>query len=508
MTRPADWHPLTEDGRDPIPGDWELVQEAAARYRRTADAIQRAKELLGDVTDSEDGWRSEAGTAFRERATELSDDIWKAWGRYDATANALAGYWPELEDAQTESLSLRTEAIEVQAEIDSLNGRVEGAERDAETAADSDADDAEDRAAEATRQVENLQGQLDYQQGELTRLRNRLAEIVEAKDQAAQRAADAIGDFIGGDGLTDGFWDRVGEVIDAIKDVLILIGEWAGRIAAICGVLALLVGWIPVIGQALAAVLGTIALVASVFSMVGNALQGKWLNFALDVVGILTFGLGRAVAPMLANAGGVARFQAFRNTMAAFRGTGNRAARNAMAAGVVGDGATLAARAGTTFTRPAGLLGWGRAGFGGLGTEMAQSLRVLRSGSNWGDGLSQGAAGLRGIGGAVQASTFPRSLQAGLFQTFGMGEAASDALALGRASAAEAASSGGLGAAGLAAGGSAAGGAAAGLFGLIVVEGVGSLWNWPGLSEGDHPLVGEVTAPGDLSYDESEAMVR
>ncbi|WP_193317967.1 MULTISPECIES: ATP-binding protein [Streptomyces] len=504
-SRPTDWQPLTSDGSDPIPGDWEMVQEAAARYRRTADAIQRAKELLEDVSDSESGWQSEAGTAFREKSTEVSDDVWKAWGRYDAAANALAGYWPELQDAQTESLTLRTEAIEVQEQINSLTGRIDGARQDADAASDSEADDAEDREEEANRQVESLQGQLDFQEGELSRLRGRLAEIVEAKDQAAQRAADAIGDFIGGDGLKDGFWDRVGEVLDAIKNVLIVIGEWAGRIAAICGVLALLVSWIPVIGQALAGILGTIALVASIFSMVGNALQGKWLNFALDLVGILTFGIGRAIGPALSSAGGAARFSAFRNVMRI--STGNRAARNAIAAGVVGDGATLAGRAGTAFTRPSGLLGWGRSAFGGLGTEMAGNLRVLGSGANWGQGFSQGIAGLRNIPSTFAEAGALRSFQGGAMQFFGMGEAAGDALALGRAANAGA-DVGGLGASGAIAGGSAAAGAASGNYGLFGVEGVDSLWNWPGLSEGDHPMVGDYTAPGDFTYDESEAMVR
>ncbi|ONK12329.1 hypothetical protein [Streptomyces sp. MP131-18] len=491
--RPADWFPLAEDGRDPIPGDWEMVQEAAARYRRTADAIDRARTLLGEVTDSESGWQSDAGTAFREKATELSDDVWKAWGRYDAAATALAGYWPELQEAQNESLTLRTQAQEAQEQINSLGSRLEGAERDAQDAADSDADNAEDLADQADQQVNSLQGQLDGAQAELNRLRVRLREVIEDKDAAAQRAADAIGDFIGGDGLKDGFWDKVGEVLDVIKNVLIVIGEWAGRIAAICGVLALLVSWIPVIGQALAGILGVIGLVAGVFSLIGNALQGKWLNVGLDLIGILTFGAGRALTSTLGRAGGVARFGAFRNVMRI--STGNRAARNAIAADVVGDGAALAGRAGGTFARPSGLLGWGRAGFGGLGGDVAQGMSVLRSGSNWGTGFSQGLAGLRNIPGTIGEAGLGRSLQAGAHQFFGQAGAADDALALGRAANAGA-DVGGLGASSGAVAGSAAAGAAASNIGLFGVEGVGSLADWPGLSDGDHPLVNETAGAG------------
>ncbi|WP_326594532.1 hypothetical protein [Streptomyces sp. NBC_01803] len=193
--RPGDWHPLTEDGRDPFPGDWELVQEAAARYRRTADSIRTARELLREVTDSRDGWQSDAGEAFREQATEVSDDVWQAYGRYDAAADALAYYWPHLQDVQEESLELRRRAQQAQEELDRLGPRVEAAE---------------DEDAGTHDQLAGLQGQVESVQSELNRLRDRLAQLIEDKDVAAQRAADAIGEFIGGDGLTDGFWDRMG----------------------------------------------------------------------------------------------------------------------------------------------------------------------------------------------------------------------------------------------------------------------------------------------------------
>jgi len=94
------------------------------------------------------------------------------------------------------------------------------------------------------------------------------------------------------DGLKDGWWDNWG------ADVAAFVAKWAGRIATVCGIASLLVGWIPIVGQALAAVLGTIALVASVVSLVCNLAlyltgRGDLLNVVLDVVSVATFGLGR-----------------------------------------------------------------------------------------------------------------------------------------------------------------------------------------------------------------------
>ncbi|MGP4110664.1 putative T7SS-secreted protein [Streptomyces sp. 4N509B] len=269
--RPSDWYPLVEDASDPVPGDWELVEEAAARYRRTAEAIETARTLLRDVTDSRDGWRSEAGDAFREKATELSDDVFQAYGRYDAVATALAEYWPELRDAQEESLDLWRSADAAQDEIDALTRQVTAA-------ADEDSDTHED--------LGRLEGDLGLARAELQRFRDRLEQVVEDKDNAAQRAADAIGEFIGSDGLKDGFFDSM---FSAFQDAMAVLGEIAGQIAMYAGIASLALCWVPVLGQALAAV----ATIATVISLAGNLINGDWHGVLLDSIGLLTFGAGR-----------------------------------------------------------------------------------------------------------------------------------------------------------------------------------------------------------------------
>lgn len=72
----------------------------------------------------------------------------------------------------------------------------------------------------------------------------------------------------------------------------------AGIIAAVAGILALAVGWIPVIGQALAAALGAVALIFSVISLLANFTlllmgEGSLTDVILDAIGVATFGIGR-----------------------------------------------------------------------------------------------------------------------------------------------------------------------------------------------------------------------
>ncbi|MDT0345346.1 AAA family ATPase [Streptomyces litchfieldiae] len=376
------------------------MQEAAARYRRTADSIQTARNLLREVTDSREGWQSDAGEAFREKANEVSDDVWRAYGRYDATANALAEYWPHLQDVQEESLDLRRQAQQVQEELDSLGPRVEAAEEE-------DSETHEQHAA--------LQGQMENARAELTRLRNRLAQLIEDKDVAAQRAADAIGEFIGGDGLTDGFWDRMGAAWDAFQDFMAAVGEIAGQIAAIAGLASLVLCWVPVLGQALAAV----ATIATALSLLANAVNGDWHGVMLDSIGLLTFGIGRV-------AGAAAR---------AARGPGSRAVFNTAREGLESgldsaqrlsrlremgvspravlshfrqsQAATELAEApihafGRSFNP--GALGWGRHAFHGAGTDLAGSFRGFNP-ANWSINFSlRAAANPTAMGSATSAS--------------------------------------------------------------------------------------------------------
>ncbi|TDC27139.1 hypothetical protein E1265_02345 [Streptomyces sp. 8K308] len=407
--RPRDWSPLTEDGQDPLPGDWELVREAADRYRQTAEFIQRARDLLREVTDSRDGWQSDAGDAFRETATEVSDDVFRAHGRYEAAADALAEYWPQLREVQDESLDLRRQARQTQGEIERLGPRVAAAEDE-----DSDTHD----------QFASLSGELAGAQAELTRLRSRMAELIEDRDIAAQRAADAIGEFIGGDGLTDGFWDRAGA---AFSQALNFVGELAGQIAMVAGIAALLLCWVPVLGQALAAV----ATIATAVSLVVNLLQGDLRGILIDSIGLLTFGLGRAAGAAARAARGRGVYGAVRNVVRSVDEGLPQADRLAEIRRLTGgagpgealrglraarDAAEVAGRPVTILGRSIspGPLGWARHTFQNLGPDLMASLRAPFDPSNWSMARNvQQAFGLTEMGAATSAAAGAAGVAAG-----------------------------------------------------------------------------------------------
>jgi hypothetical protein len=107
----------------------------------------------------------------------------------------------------------------------------------------------------------------------------------------------------GSDGLDDGRWAGArkwfGDKVEWVDRNLKEITEVAGRIAAAAGVAALLVSFIPIIGQVLAAVLTAVAVIASLVALIGSVIllvqgRGGWGDVAINVVGLLTFGTGRA----------------------------------------------------------------------------------------------------------------------------------------------------------------------------------------------------------------------
>lgn len=341
MSRPVDWSPLADS--DPVPGDPDAVAELAGRYRRTAANIRQAAAALKRIASAE-GWDSAAGEKFRERAIDVADTVLKAEGRYQAAGDALAGYAPALRSAQRRADQALRDAQDAERDLQSATSRLDPtAEPGSPEAADSQ---------RAQRAADDASGRLDA-------ARRALGTAVADRDGAAESAKGRIENVTKDDGLKDSWWDDFAPVLKTITRV-------AGAIAAIAGVLSLVVGWIPVIGQALAAVLGTIALVASIVSLLGNlalALTGKggWGDVLLDAISVATFGIGRAFA------------SASKLSAVAARGTAWRTARSMV-------------RSGQLTGRLQGLIGGRLAGAGS---------RMIARGGSWGSSMGQGVAGLR-----------------------------------------------------------------------------------------------------------------
>ncbi|MET9912717.1 putative T7SS-secreted protein [Streptomyces sp. NPDC006476] len=280
------------ESADPIPGDPEEVAKLGRDLRRTAESIKKQADEIKALASVE-SWKSKAATEFREQAEGAEGKLRKAFRRYDTAADALGGkvvdggssreYASELHRAQQMADRALRDAQHAHDEQQASSGAIDKLPKDTP-------DDDPGR--------KKLQHRHEAASAAMERAKKDLEVAKEVRDTAAKRARDAIRHAIDHDGLKDSRWDKFkGWVHDhaALIEKILAVSGW---VATICGTLSLMVGWIPVIGQALAAVLGSIALFATVVSLVGHTLlalagEGSWFDVALDVVGLVTLGIGR-----------------------------------------------------------------------------------------------------------------------------------------------------------------------------------------------------------------------
>lgn len=261
--------------------------------RKTADELERQIRNLKAVADV-DAWDSKAGKEFREKAKGNVKKLEAAFRRYDTAASAIGSEVTEVGGSYQDKLHARPRNY-----ASDLNRAQEIAD-----AALKDAKDADERKGAAQKSLDalsdkdkkkdgeggqkGLERSRDTAQGDIDSAREKINEATKIRDDAAKRARDSIDAVINHDSLKDGFWDTL---VAAIADVTSFIATW-------CGILSLVVGWIPVIGQALAGVLGAIAMVATLINFLATfvqVLQGnaEWMDLGLAALGFVMMGVGK-----------------------------------------------------------------------------------------------------------------------------------------------------------------------------------------------------------------------
>lgn len=293
--RPTDWSPV-DRSRDPVPGDPDVVEAAGKHYVEVAEAIELAARRLRELSHH-DSMKGKAVDEVREKADDVAGDIERAHTRYAAVGKALKDYAGPLRTAQERADGALAKAVTAESDLRAARGRQTSAQ-DALTRARQDDLNAAAGAPPADhshleQSVRTADQDVSTAEGTLRWARGEVDEAEDDWERAARTARDLISPVLKSNGLDDGWRDNISKFVATLA-------KWAGAIAAACGIAALLVGWIPVIGQALAAVLGAIALVAGIVSLLANFFlaangYGDWSAVVLDVIGLASFGIGRAV---------------------------------------------------------------------------------------------------------------------------------------------------------------------------------------------------------------------
>jgi hypothetical protein len=338
VSRPQDWWPLS-DG-DPVPGDPDTLASLGKHMSDAAAEIERMAVMLPKICTSQ-VWDSDAGTAFRAKAGTTGQSIGKTHHRFITVATALGssayggtGYAAELQEYQDQA----------DAAITAVNGTAGGggSEQQRRAAwgqlldATHGADPSQPPAAKGKQgppagpmpqaspgnippalpafaadpaDVASLKSTYNAAIDQLNTSARAISQAVSNRDTSAGAAAQAIQSAINSDGLKNpsGFlhWlhdglDDVGHFISShwvqfVSD----LANLASIVATVCGIIALVLAFIPGLEE-FAALFETMALLAQAVAFVCHTVlaatgHGSWLDVGIDAVGLLTFGMGKGL---------------------------------------------------------------------------------------------------------------------------------------------------------------------------------------------------------------------
>ena len=129
MGRPTDWHVLDLD-RDPTPGDPTQVQALARRLHTFAEdvgsALRQIRGMSGDSAVRE--WTGQAAEEYRSYFDGVPDKLDKLERSYRLCGDALAAYWPKLQQAQGDADRALEQGRQAKADLTRAQAQLTSAE--------------------------------------------------------------------------------------------------------------------------------------------------------------------------------------------------------------------------------------------------------------------------------------------------------------------------------------------------------------------------------------------
>ena len=203
--------------------------------------------------------------ALLEARDEIVDQVGVMEARYRQAGAALEEYAVVLDRAQSESLQAWYAARDAQGELDAAVGRSESFTRSAQDAGVA----GDEEQAHCTRLAGAAEADAACARGRIAAQQQVVTAAVEQRDAAAVRAMGLIAAAKDADGVADSWWDDWGRTV--VKWMTAL----AEAVGAITGVLALVFGWIPILGQAVSGVFLTIGVILGTVAAIGHT--ALWL---------------------------------------------------------------------------------------------------------------------------------------------------------------------------------------------------------------------------------------
>jgi hypothetical protein len=293
MGRPAgyQWEPLGLD-TDPVPGDPAVVSQDSSHLSSVASEIEGQVAALRRIAGSSENI-GQTADKIRSAASEIVGELAEVATRYQKVAAALAGWGPELEQAQNWSLQALDEA---EAPYAAMKNTPVPAGVNVVTGLSGlpELNPFPPQKLTSTQQQDfaSYRSTLQRAQGELAAAQALLNRATSLRDDKANYYAGLINNA-SNDGLTDSFWDRfkswVSQYAWLIKDICTVLEV----VATILAIVALFIPGVNIVAALLwigFALTATALVGRTMLAMTGN---GSWFDVAMDAFALLTFGIGK-----------------------------------------------------------------------------------------------------------------------------------------------------------------------------------------------------------------------
>jgi hypothetical protein len=274
MRRAGRWD-LLGYGADPLDADLYQVGQQATHYSGTAELIQQQTARLRSIGAGDNDIVGKYASSLKDKSAQLAGQLEKTHQRYAAVGSQLKRYYPALDTALTDTWTALQDAVEADSAQQSAHAMANPQPSGGKPLTD-------DQQTQVTRR-NNAISAADGQMGAAkTKLENALNDLNNAAKDVAGKIHDALHD-----GLSDSFWDKFKSFLVEFVKVVVDI---AGYIAIACAIVMLFIPGLDI--------LATIALAATIASLVGHTFlaatgNGSWMDVALDVVALATFGMGK-----------------------------------------------------------------------------------------------------------------------------------------------------------------------------------------------------------------------
>jgi uncharacterized protein YukE len=291
---PSSFEPLASS--NPVPADTDAMTSLGQQYTATANQIaQQASTLQQLSTNSSDSWKSKAGTVFVSKASDLATRITQAEQRYTTAGQALTAAAEPMYQAQQQAYAAVQQAQEAQQTM--------AANAPAPKPPAGSPPPTADQQTAASTAASNYSAASDS----LSSAKSSFDSAVDAYHAAASTAAKTINNELGHDPLKDSWFQAHFEWLAKFFHILSIIVMALAAIAliiALPGVGALLdgIGLGAIAGVASSAI-GWGAAIVGVGQTIFDAKAasvglGSWKTFAMDIVGDVSFGIGKAAEPL------------------------------------------------------------------------------------------------------------------------------------------------------------------------------------------------------------------